>query len=161
MARTRVLAVGLAALVALVAARSTPAFYVPPPAPGQQVGAWFPHPVNLAPLTLERDSAGRLVVGGSATFVPASSVATLARFTASGAPDTAFGNGGVVLDEAAGEASLVTPLSDGRSLIATRGGKDVVIERRLADGSPDPAFSAFVWHSTNPGGVAVPLALTP
>ena len=155
----RALAFGLAVVLALAAARSTPAFYVAPPAPGQQIGAWFPRNVQIAPLTLARDASGRFVVGGGATFPPAPTAAALVRFTASGLPDPSFGAGGVVTYGAGNAAFLETPLADGRALVATQLGRDVVIERRLADGSADPAYPSYLWHSTNSAGVAVPLAL--
>src|SRR5262245_28331598 len=127
MARTRGLAFGLAAVVALAAARSTPAFYVPPPAPGLQINSWFPHTVQTTPHALVRDAAGGYLVGGESTLSGASH-ATLARFTASGAPDSAFGTGGAVDSSASSSTDIVTPLADGRFLTATDRGPYIAIE---------------------------------
>src|SRR5262249_60909095 len=93
MARTRGLAFGLAAVVALAAARSTPAFYVPPPAPGQQINSWFPHTVQTTPHALVRDAAGGYLGGGGGRH-PGGSHATPAGFSPPRGARTPFVPGG-------------------------------------------------------------------
>ena len=126
---------------------------------------------------LALQSDGKLLVGGSAA--PSALDGgdfLLARFTASGAPDTAFGTGGrTVLDLAGDDQALALALqSDGRAVLAgQRVGADgvaraIAVARFVTDGRPvagdTPPAGAGVFALTaapNPfgGQTAVTLAL--
>jgi uncharacterized delta-60 repeat protein len=87
---------------------------------------------------------GRIVVAGRARSSSASDVA-LARFTADGAPDRSFGDGGrVVADLGAEDAAYGVALqADGGIVVAGATGAeafDVVVARFDAGGSLDPRF---------------------
>lgn len=106
---------------------------------------------------------GAVVVGGFS--YPSSSARTvpiLARFTPAGAPDPAFGIGGVVVTPGIGRTEDVLLQSDGRIVTvgrARRGPRyDMSVVRYRSDGSRDPSFSgdgmAFVNFGQEDSGVA-------
>ena len=126
------LLLGLAAALALTVAGAAPAGagagYGVPPAPGQLVGAYFPHRTYAEAPAVARDSSGRIVVAGSLEVsaplggpVSPSAVA-LARFAPDGSRDASFGADGAVTSFAVGAATAaraqtVTPLAGGGLLV--------------------------------------------
>lgn len=71
----------------------------------------------------------------------------LARLTADGQLDPAFGVGGLSVDSqgSSGSAADVALLPDGRILAAGWRSTNLVVSRRLSDGSPDLTFGAAGW----------------
>ena len=113
-------------------------------------------------IAVQRD--GKVVVLGSAfnAVGPNSSWDVhLARFTASGALDPTFGNGGLAVgapdqDAFSEEATVVTVQDDGKILVGgrrvngnDRNPDDLLLGRFLANGQPDPAFNGDGFVTTN------------
>lgn len=103
---------------------------------------------------------GKIVVTAS----PNSSLANIflvARYTAGGVPDAAFGEGGTVVTEFAGytEPLALGVMPDGRIVVAGGSGGDLALARYLADGRPDPSFGAAGKVTTDLGGLEAIYAL--
>lgn len=96
---------------------------------------------------LTLDETGRIVVAGAVTTAGDDDV-TLLRLTADGVLDPSFGSGGVVTlarpGNQHGSAVLVQP--DGKILVAADtdegGSPQLLVQRFLPSGEPDPAFGA-------------------
>jgi uncharacterized delta-60 repeat protein len=142
-----------AAALAVVIPASAPAgIGYTPLAPGQVVGAYFPHRLDTVTAAAARDSAGRIVVAGTlwehspfTQDVDRSGIA-LARFAAGGAPDSSFGSAGATVSLAANPAGVpvqvVTPLADGGLLVGTSSNRHVLVERYTSDGRLDASFGS-------------------
>ena len=93
----------------------------------------------------------------------------IARFTASGEPDTSFSGDGLVVEAPAGSgsaaASAVAPLADGGLAVAGHVDGRFAVARYRADGTLEPAFGeagvARVASGPNPGGRANAVAVRP
>ncbi len=91
---------------------------------------------------------GKIVVAGFAAGARSQLFPVLARYLADGSPDTAFGNGGVLVEATPGIVRALALMPDGRIVVAggalTSGHpsdfEDVMVRRYLADGTPDASF---------------------
>jgi uncharacterized delta-60 repeat protein len=115
---------------------------------------------TLAAAALAVDAQGRILVAGTrSTIVRVDPVepyelkdVALLRFTPDGAPDAAFGTGGLVLTKPPGDHEFITdvlPLPDGRAVVvgshvggprAYVDGRETFALRFNADGTPDATF---------------------
>jgi uncharacterized delta-60 repeat protein len=102
-------------------------------------------------------SAGRLAVLAAHPDgrVVAIGAGALVRFLANGTPDPAFGTNGVV---ARPNAIAIALQSDGKIVLVSTSGNvgqpvDLVVERRLADGTPDASFGTNGVATTTLGSV--------
>jgi len=154
-ARLKWLLLASAASLALAGAGAAPAGvgWAPPPAPGQVVGAYFPHRTGVDVAAVAEDSSGRIVVAG--TFEVSSplggainpSAVALARFGPDGAHDASFGSDGSVTsfsagDEAEARAQTVTPVADGGLLVGGSTSRGGFVERFTPNGSVDGTFGS-------------------
>jgi uncharacterized delta-60 repeat protein len=102
---------------------------------------------NATDLIVQPD--GKILAGGTVDWNGTRNI-VLARYTESGAPDAAFGSGGVVVPDRYHQVGPHLVLQqDGKIVIATRGetsGGSVFLYRFNPDGSPDAGFG--------PGGTA-------
>jgi uncharacterized delta-60 repeat protein len=160
-----------AAALAVVIPASAPAgLGYTPPAPGQVVGAYFPHRLETLTAAAAVDSSGRIVVAGTlweqsplTQNLERGGVA-LARFSAGGAPDSSFGSSGATVSLAAGPADVplaqvVTPLADGKLLVGAASSTHTLVERYMSDGRLDASFgSSGILTGPN---IAHVLAVTP
>ncbi len=100
-------------------------------------------PFEVAP-ALTRDRFSRALLAGW----PETSLATLLRLRPDGSPDSRFGQAdGKVLLELPGQVPALAVDSHGRPVLATnekrsKRGWDIVVRRRLADGSRDRSFGS-------------------
>jgi uncharacterized delta-60 repeat protein len=103
---------------------------------------------------------GKLVAVGTASLINNALAGAVAvgRYLSNGAPDSAFGTGGLVtteLDFAAQYASSVALLADGRILVGgasgSRGLRELTIWRLLADGQFDAGFGSAGVATTDLG----------
>ena len=81
-----------------------------------------------------------LVLAGTVDDSSGGDAIAVARLDSDGAPDPAFGTGGVVATGVAGSADSVVVQADGRIVVAGSDAGDVVVIRLLAGGTPDPDF---------------------
>jgi uncharacterized delta-60 repeat protein len=125
-------------------------------------GSDLAHAVAVAP-------DGGVVVAGHATGPAGDQDFALARYTASGAPDPAFGAAGLVTTDVAGGADLGSALAlqaDGRAVVAgrvtdARGSReDFGVARYAVDGSPDPTFGEAGLATVRFDGPSIATAVT-
>lgn len=101
---------------------------------------------NAFATSIAIDHQGRVVVAGFFAR-PLLLHPVLARLTPDGSLDPGFGNGGIVLPQWGGPASIggVAVDAAGRVVLAgsvsTSTGEDFAVARLLGDGEPDPSFS--------------------
>jgi hypothetical protein len=117
-------------------------------APDGTLSAWGPLPAGatLTPTALAVDGAGRVVVHGPGAPPGGTAGDVVARFDGALALDTTFGTGGFAPLPGSGDASrAVAADTDGAVTVARQRrvfpGQEVLIDRLLPSGQPDPAFS--------------------
>ena len=102
------------------------------------------------------------------TMPPAPQVFLVARYTADGDLDPAFGAGGTVVTDFGGGVTdfddVADPLAlgvmpDGRFVVAGGGHRDLALARYLPDGQPDPSFGGSGTVTTDLGGIEAILTL--
>jgi uncharacterized delta-60 repeat protein len=103
---------------------------------------------------------GKIVLTASPNSLEAH-VFLVARYTADGLLDTAFGQGGTVVTEFGGytESSDLGVMPDGRIVVAGGSGGNLALARYLSDGRPDPSFGAAGVVTTDLGGLEAIIAL--
>ncbi len=127
------------------------------------------HPVNdtgfttshlVASVTVQAD--GGILVAGSFTLSDNSRAFAVARYTPGGSPDTAFGDGGLVLTTFGGEATCVAVQADGKILVAGRSFQSddnrFAMARYTAAGALDPDFGGggeILGGDIDPAGIVV------
>jgi uncharacterized delta-60 repeat protein len=131
------------------------------------------------PVRVVRQSSGKLVLGGAASFTGEHPAFALARFTAAGALDPTFGTGGATLTQL---SSAATPLSEGIGLVVQANDRLVLpglvvvdaksdsiftVARYTPDGALDPTFAtngvfqSQLGSGSTPNSDAVGAAISP